>query len=523
MIFSDPFFLFLVLPVTVALFYWAAPRLGKTVAMAIVFAASLIIYWPWGERNVTILLASVTVNFLSAAVMLGAPPERRALRRSALIVGQSYNLLTLVWFKYKFVQGFYYGAMGVEFTAYDALIPIGISFYTFQQAAVLADAYSYEPNVREFLGSFQKWSDRARGFIRYSFFVTFFPHMIIGPIAYVHEIWPQLASTRFGRMRRTNISVGLMLIGIGMFKKLVLADNLGTFADPVFSAAAHGGTLDVITGWIGVFAYYTQLYFDFSGYSDMALGLARLFGIIFPINFFSPLKSVGIIDFYRRWHMTLTRVISRFLFSPLSLWGTRFTVRHRIPPIPTRLLRLWLPLLLNFEVIGLWHGALWTFVFFGAVHGLWYVAEIEVRATKAWKSWRKRSSPWARRILGRMMFTVPMALTFAAFRSESLSAFFHLVHELARFQIHTLHWSRLFAPVEAVCWIAMAMAVIHLLPNSVELLRRYRPGIMTYENEFYGFRLLWRPSWPWALFWLALVVTALYYIWRQPPFLYMGF
>lgn len=520
MIFSDPSFLFFVLPFTLLLFYVAVPRLGKTAGMGIVFIASLVIYWPWGERNVTILLASVLVNYTVAITLLSLPPERRALRRTALAAGLGYDLLSLAWFKYTIFQFVYYRTAGVQATLEQAAIPIGISFYTFQQAAVLADAYNYDASVRSFLGQLDRSRHKLRAFVRYSFFVTFFPHMIIGPIAYVHEIWPQLASKRFGRIRQIDIAVGIMLIGIGLFKKLVIADNLGDFSTPVFAGAAQGGSLNVISAVLGILGYYTQLYFDFSGYSDMALGLARLFGIVFPINFYSPLKSVGIVDFYRRWHMTLTRVISRFLFSPISLFGTRYSLKHHLGPIPSRLLRLWLPLVINFEVIGLWHGGLWTFAFFGAVHGIWYVIETEVRSTKKWKRWKKATSAGLRRVLGRLIFVGPMALTFALFRSESLGAFFHLVHELLRFNVHV---AQSIPVVSAAEWIGAALIIIYALPNSVELLSRYNPGIMTYENESYGIRLKWRPNWRWALYWCALVLVSLHYIWRQPPFLYMGF
>ncbi|MGE5563989.1 MAG: MBOAT family O-acyltransferase [Bacillota bacterium] len=520
MIFSDPSFLFLVLPLTLLLFYAAVPRLGKTAGMGIVFVASLIIYWPWGERNVTILLASVLVNYTAAITLLSLPPERQGLRKTVLALGLGYDLLSLAWFKYTIFQYFYYRTVGVQATLEAAAIPIGISFYTFQQAAVLADAFNYEPSVRSFLGQLERSTHKLRAFVRYAFFVTFFPHMIIGPIAYVHEIWPQLASKRFGRFRQIDIAVGIMLIGIGLFKKLVIADNLADFSAPVFAGAAQGGSLNVVSAGLGILAYYTQLYFDFSGYSDMALGLARLFGIVFPINFYSPLKSVGIVDFYRRWHMTLTRVISRFLFSPISLFGTRYSMERRLGPIPSKLLRLWLPLVINFEVIGLWHGALWTFALFGAIHGLWYVVEMEVRSSKKWKAWKKKTSAGLRRALGRLIFVGPMALTFALFRSESVAAFFHLVRELFRFDLHV---PQSIPPLAAAQWIAAALIIIYALPNSVELLSRYNPGIMTYENESYGFRLKWRPNWRWAAYWTMLVLISLHYIWRQPPFLYMGF
>ena len=492
MIFSDPSFLFAVLPVTMLLFYGLTARLGTTWGLGVLFISSVIIYLRWGERNVAILLSSVAANFVALCIIVPDNGQPGA-RVSALYLGLAYNLLTLIWFKYNFVRVWLTSDTAPVLA--DIGIPIGISFYTFQQASVLVDAYNREPSVARFVGDLRTIASKLRGFVRYGFFVTFFPHMIIGPIAYMHEIEPQIAGARFGKFRAIDVSVGLMLIGFGLFKKLVLADNLAQFADPVFAQAAQGGSIDPVSGWLGILAYYTQLYFDFSGYSDMALGLARLFGVTFPINFFSPLKAVGIVDFYRRWHMTLTRVISRFLFSPLSLAGTRYAARHHWRKTPAKMIRLWLPLFLNFEVIGLWHGATWTFVLFGAVHGAWYVIETEVRTTRTWKSWKKYSSPKLRRAIGRVGFLVPMALTFAIFRSSSLEAFRHL---LLAVTWPDASLPRITPTLEAAAWVGVGLAIIHLLPNSIELMRRYRPGILTYENEQYGFDVRWRPDWRWA-------------------------
>lgn len=518
MIFTDPTFLFLVLPVLFALFYGVSARFGKTAGLGVILVGSILVYAPWGGRNLALLMVSVAVNYTCLSIILARPTTDKGVRRWAMIAGESYNLLSLLWFKYMILRSLFGGYLAAD--PGSVAIPIGISFYTFQQASVLADAYHGEPSVRAFIGRLGSLRDRAAGIVRYAFFVTFFPHMLIGPIAYIHEIQPQIASARFGRFRSIDLSVGLMLIGIGMFKKLVLADNLALLADPVFAQASAGTPINAIAAWVGVFAYYAQLYFDFSGYSDMALGLARIFGIVFPINFFSPLKAVGIIDYYRRWHMTLTRVISRFMFSPLSLKGTRFAAARRLPPIAARVLGVWIPLVINFEVIGLWHGSALTFVLFGLVHGLWYAAETDIRTRKRWKKWRKSSSPTLRRWLGRLIFPVPMALSLAIFRSDSVSAFGHLLKELVRFDFAAL---RTVPLAFSAVMLSSAFAVIYLLPNGVELLRRYRPGIMTYENESYGPPILWRPNWRWALFWLGLVLASLYYVSRQPPFLYMGF
>ncbi|MEJ7016568.1 MBOAT family O-acyltransferase, partial [Sinorhizobium meliloti] len=264
-------------------------------------------------------------------------------------------------------------------------IPAGISFYTFHQAAFLADAYVREKSVVEFFEGTRSLRSGFWAFCRYGAFVSFFPQLIIGPITYLHEFHPQVKSRKFISFDPLDIAVGLAFISIGMFKKVVIADNIAPTVDLVFGAAGAGAVMDPAHAWIGALSYMAQLYFDFSGYSDMALGLARMFGLRYPLNFYSPFKANGILDYYRRWNMTLTRVIARFLFTPLSIAGTRYCAVHRLSPLPTQILGLWLPMLINFQVLSLWHGAAWTFVAFGLMQGVWSAAEAQIRGSKKYK------------------------------------------------------------------------------------------------------------------------------------------
>jgi len=521
MIFTDPFFLFAFLPVVCAGFYLVSAKFGSTGGLAVILAASVAFYAPWGIWMLSVLLASVVVNFMFAQAMLSLPESRLRLRKACFVSGELFNFGALIWFKYHFVQRLVFPA-----SAADLIVPIGISFYTFHQAAFLADAFNREPRTVEYVGGLRTISDKLRGFVRYAAFVMFFPQLVIGPITYLREFQPQVTSRRFGQFRHSDAGIGLMLIALGMFKKVVIADNLALYVDPVFSQAANVGAgvgLDAALIWTAILAYYAQLYFDFSGYSDMALGVGRLFGIRFPINFFSPLKAVGIIDFYRRWHMTLTRVISRFLYTPLSLAGTRFAVEHDWSGVRRLLIGVWVPLLINFEVIALWHGATLTFVAFGLIHGVWYTMETQIRTTAAWKRWKRATSDRMRTFLGRALFIVPMSLTFALFRSADVGAAVTLVREALSFNVRDV---RQFFLAESFPLLAFAFAVIYLMPNSVQLLGSWRPGLMTYENDAYQPRWLavnWRPNWSWSAFMLGLFAVSLYFAYRQPPFLYMGF
>ena len=521
MIFIDPAFLFLFLPIFLSAFFISRKLFGADGAIFVVFLGSLICYAPWGLLAFLLLLTSIAINFTIGTVLVRGSGHGATRFGGALYYGgQAYNFLALIWFKYQFIQ-YWLATSGAGHHFVLAAIPAGISFYTFHQAAFLADARRGEPSAVAICAA-DSLPRRVRAFVRYGAFVTFFPQMIIGPITYMKEFLPQVRREEFGRFHAASFSVGIFLIASGTFKKLFLADNLNLLVVNNFSAAHSGAPLTATAAWFATMGYYAQLYFDFSGYSDIALGLARLCGLRYPINFYSPLKAVGILDFYRRWHMTLTRVISRFVFTPLSVAGTRRSMRMAKPW--RKALSLWLPLLVNFELIALWHGATATFVVFGLLHGSWYVIETEVRATRWFKNWRKRSSERLRAVLGRLIFVLPMMLTFALFRSQSLEGFARLLAALvgqggAGAVPAPFDW-RQFA------FLGFSFFVIGVLPNNIELLRRYRPGIMTFENPLSRIaRLLpaWRPNWAWALLAGVLFVSGLAFIARQPPFLYQGF
>lgn len=526
MIFTEPLFLFLLFPLACFLFYLFTPKRGPSFGLGILLVISLLFYLPWGWEYFGLLVLSITANFFAAYILLATPDEKKKRRKAALALGLLYNFGSLGWFKYMLPLLHHYGLItgtSDNFSVVDIAIPIGISFYTFQQAIFLVDAYNRDASVVAFFGSFREPWGRLRGYVHHAFFVSFFPHLVIGPIVYLKEFQPQVENPQFGRLRLRDLEVGLTLVAIGLFKKVVLADNLAPIANHVFHAVDVHHNVSMASAWVGALAYYAQLYFDFSGYSDMALGLARTLGVRFPINFFSPLKSVSIADFYRRWHITLTRVIARFLYIPLSVAGTRFAMERRWGKLPTRMISQWLPLLVNFEVIALWHGPYLTFVVFGLIHGIWYVAETEVRISKPWKKFKKATSNTTRAVLGRMLFTLPMLFTFALFRSSSLESFFALVGRMFSFGPGAFQLK--LGPADVVCLLA-ACSAVWLLPNAYEFLRRYRPGIATYANEYYGLKSLsfaWRANAFWGVTILSMSAIAMYYFNRPSIFLYMGF
>jgi alginate O-acetyltransferase complex protein AlgI len=519
MLFTDPVFLFLVLPLACGIFYFLIPRFGSGAGHAWLLLISLLFYWTWGTFYVAVLTVSCTANFAAACFILSTPDDRGAARRAALWLGQLYNFGALIWFKYRILL-FLFGGTHQRYSLIDVAIPIGISFYTFQQAILLVDAYHRDPSVVSYLGDMRTFLGKMRGFLRHAFFVAFFPHLVIGPIVYLSEFQPQVQSSEFGRPKRVNLEVGAALIIMGLFKKMVIADHLAPIADGLFGTGRPlDGHIPMAVAWLGTLAYYLQLYFDFSGYSDLALGSARMLGIRFPINFYSPLKAIGIIDHYRRWHITLTRVIARFIYTPMSLTGARLAAGLGWRALPAKVVAIWLPLLINFEVIGLWHGARPTFVLFGLVHGVWYVAETTTRSSRAFKAWCKRRSKETRAVLGRLLFLFLMPLTLALFRSATVSDFWVVLKSLFSLTAGVPH-------VKETAEVLIGCAIAGLLPNSMQLLARYRAGIATYANErntakFLRFR--WRPDWTWTLPMAGMLVVCIYYMARQPPFLYLDF
>ena len=519
--FTDFAFLFLLLPIGCALFYHLTVRFEASVGFVLLLGVSLLFYSTWGNRNLILLACSISVNFAACCLILMTPDTRRALRRTTLYLGQAYNFGTLLWFKYRIIASIF-AATSPTYSLLDTAIPIGISFYTFQQAILLVDAYHRDASVTAYMGEMRTLFGKIRGYIRHAFFVSFFPHLIIGPIVYLSEFQPQVASRNFGRAKRINLEVGVGLVIVGLFKKIVIADRLAPIADAVFDrpdrllSPVHVSTA---TAWIAALAYCAQLYFDFSGYSDLALGCARMLGIRFPMNFYSPWRAVGIVDYYRRWNITLTRVIARFVYSPLSMSAARVAVRSRWPRGLFNLTSVWIPLLINFEIIALWHGARLTFMLFGVLHGLWYVAETAIRSTRAFSTWRNIATDRTRAMIGRGIFLAIMPLTFVLFRSATLPRF---TQDLGIM----LHFVGGLPHLRDCLLVGAVLAIIWLLPNSMQLFANYRPGIVTYpvtDETPSRMRFRWRPDLPWTVFMSGLLLASLYTLAQQPLFLYLGF
>jgi D-alanyl-lipoteichoic acid acyltransferase DltB (MBOAT superfamily) len=386
MLFNSYPFIFIFLPAALA-GYFAANRLGTTAPVIWLALASLIFYsfsnWPF----VALLLASIAFNYFIGWLLISASLRARP-RFAVLTIGVSGDLLALSVFKY---AGFVVANVDALFStsfAVNILLPVGISFYTFTQIAFLVDAYR---------GKVAHYA-----LPHYALFVTYFPHLIAGPILHHRDMIPQFESADSKRINPRLILYGLIIFGIGLFKKTVLADGI----QPLVAAAFHQASPSFDQAWIGALAYTFQLYFDFSGYSDMAIGISLMFGIFLPLNFNSPYKAASIIDFWRRWHMTLSQFLRDYLYIPLG--GNRHG----------SLLR-YVNLMITMLLGGLWHGAAWTFVIWGALHGLYLCIN------HAWSNYGPPIPDSLRRTAGIASFLLTFLAVVVAwvfFRADSLAS-----------------------------------------------------------------------------------------------------
>jgi len=353
MLFNSHQFLLVFLPVSLAAFYFLG-RFSPRWSAGFLALASVGFYTWWDIANLAPLFLSIAVNYVVGILLVhGRTSMDLMVRRMLLTSGLVFDLGMLGWYKY---SGFL-ASLAAHFETWlphsDVLLPLGISFFTFTQIAFLMDAYrgeakEYDP-------------------ILYLLFVTFFPHLIAGPIIHHKEMMPQFAAPVTYRPRSANIALGLTIAVIGLCKKVFLADRLAPFADSVFTAAATT-TLTLFESWMGALAYTFQIYFDFSGYSEMAVGFALMFNIVLPWNFNSPYRATSIIEFWRRWHMTLSRFLRDYLYFPLG--GNR--LGH---------IRTYLNVFVVMVLGGLWHGAGWTFITWGAIHGVLILVNHALRDT----------------------------------------------------------------------------------------------------------------------------------------------
>lgn len=443
MLFTTAGFSAIYLPVVFVLFFLIGPR-STRLAAAWLFAASLFFYGYWMPEFTLLLVGSICWNFFVG--MRIAQSGRRERSRRWLIAGIVVDLVLLAYFKYaNFFVDSLSAVLGSDWELARITLPIGISFFTFTQIAFLADAY--QKGVREYR------------FIHYGLFVTYFPHLIAGPVLHHAQMMPQFGEASTYRPALGNIAGGMAIFALGLFKKVVLADGISPYADTVFDGTAAGAVPNTVEAWVAALAYTFQLYFDFSGYSDMAIGLSWMFNIRLPYNFDSPYRALNISDFWRRWHMSLSAFLRDYLYVPLG--GNRNGPSRRY-------VNLFVTMLLG----GLWHGAAWTFVFWGGLHGLYLAINHAYRRALGHRHARVAANP-AHKLAAWALTMLAAIIAWVFFRAVDFSSAAAILQGMAGInqagtagEAHVLLWNQGLSVERAVIWCAALSLLAFLCPNS---------------------------------------------------------
>jgi D-alanyl-lipoteichoic acid acyltransferase DltB (MBOAT superfamily) len=515
MLFNSYGFLFAFLPLTLA-GYCCLARYGASATAAWLAAASLFFYGWWDSRYLLLLGGSILFNYALAGRIAAAPPPAKKRWLTAAI---GANLLLLAYYKY---ANFFLASVavlaGTSPPLLHIVLPVGISFFTFTQIAYLVDTAQGKVHERHLLP--------------YVLFVTYFPHLIAGPVLHHKQMMPQFADADKRRLSAVNCAAGISIFIIGLAKKVLLADSLAPQASAVFDTA---DVPSLLLAWGGVLAYAFQLYFDFSGYSDMAIGLSRLFGIRLPLNFDSPYKAGDIAEFWRRWHMSLSRFLRDYLYIPLG--GSR-----RGPLLRYR------NLMLTMVLGGLWHGAGWNFAIWGGLHGLFLIVHQGWVALSARLGWRAGHP--ALRPAAVLLTFLSVCCAWVFFRAPDLAAALRILkgmcgtsgiglpdvvgHHLGPLQalleeagvVFFLGGGARFTATWS--WVAVAALIAFCLPNTQQIVRerdvREEGGPLRIAGaDALAAHLRWAPSPAWALGLGLLGLAGLMSLSNPSEFLYFQF
>ncbi len=485
--------------------YWLVGRSDERLGKPLLIVASFVFYGFWIPAYLILITASILFNHAIVRAVLSEPVP--GVRRALTVLGITLNLALIGFYKYAaFLVESFNWTLQTEFSVPEIVLPISISFFTFQQISLLVDAH-------------QGRVERLR-FWDHVLFISFFPQLIAGPIVRQHDMLPQLEARRNWSLRADYLAIGIALFSLGLFKKTVLIDPVVPYLDLVYQAAASGDAVGFLDGWAAGIGYGFQIYFDFSAYSDMAIGLGIMFGIHLPINFFSPYKADSIRVFWRRWHISLSRFLRDYLFVPLG--GSRRGLVHTVAA-----------LIVTMALGGLWHGAGWTFVVWGLLHGAYLSSNHLWRAFVA--RWlpglrdRVRRSP----VLGIAMRALSIGITFLAvsfawvfFRSPDIDSAMRLA--VAMFGFSGWH-EVVFLTRGIVPIFPLYFLIIWVMPNTMELFQTTRAALHVedYRDDevsplFPGW-LSFNLSVGWATTTAVVFICAWFALSNLSPFIYFQF
>jgi alginate O-acetyltransferase complex protein AlgI len=515
MSFNSVLFIFGFLPATVIGYYSIALSRLHWFRLPFLILATATFYARGSSQFLILLVASVAANYAVGTLIAGS---KGFLERFWLWIGVAGNLAVLLWFKYAiFVASNLNMIFDSDFKVEQVALPLGISFYTFQQIAFLVDT-----SRRQF---------EKPGLINYFAFVLFFPQLLAGPISLAREIVPQMKIRPIWSSVPANILIGLTIFGLGMFKKTVVADTAALWATPIFQGAAAGASPAALVAWGGALAYTLQIYFDFSGYSDMAIGIARMFGILLPLNFHSPLRSKSIIDLWRRWHITLGRFVQTYFFQPIAVPLARFCSDRGLGDGVSVAVSILLPTFLALVIIGAWHGGNWTFVLFGAMHGSFMVIN------EAWNYLTKKRRkghiiPHWRKVLAGALTLLAFVIAAVPFRSADVTTAMRVWTGMAGFNLGPDAWNEWPVLTPLGAWglyplIGLGFLCVYFLPNTQQIMARITPALewskwRKVDPAIFGFE--WRPTVSWSIAGGAVLMIGIIFVARgSTQFVYFAF
>ncbi len=519
MLFNSYLFLFGFLP-TALIGYQLAGYFHRKAVVAWLAFMSLVFYAYWRPAFLFVLVGSIVLNYLASALISRRIPN--GVSSSAwLWIAITTNLGILGFYKYLFP---FLNFVDPRHHWVNVALPLGISFFTFTQIAYLVDLH--------------QGVAKQQDIISYAVFVTFFPHLIAGPILHHKDMMPQFQRSQDGgryRLNASDLAVGTSWLLMGLAKKVLLADYFSKTADTIF---AFHAPMAPGFAWRGALCYALQLYFDFSGYSDMALGLARMFSIDFPINFDSPYKASSMIDFWKRWHITLSQYIADYVFTPLQ-FAVRARRRGKGLPVNRAALStprgffdmIAVPTLTSMFIAGIWHGAGFQFLIYGILHGIF------ISINHRWNLWRQ-SLPEADAPKGRvtrafwhsasvLLTFVCVLVTFIFFRAAGTAQAVSLVRSM----VHAYPAAALQVPAGEVSGSSLLLKIVGgylivwFMPNTQQILRLCQPSIHPENVEPSSFfpRLLWSPSALWAITGAFTFILVLIRLQAPSSFLYFQF
>lgn len=496
MLFNSYIFIFGFLPVTFCLYHFFLNKGRMRQALFILTAASLFYYSWWNPKNLLLIGGLMGFVYFIAKGMMFYQNKKSPMKKCLLILGITGNMAALGYFKYtNFIVDNINVFLAHDITIAKIILPIGISFFTFQKIALLVDVY---------YGKVSKLN-----FPDYALFVTFFPQLIAGPIVHHSEVMPQFSQLK--KLTWDNAAAALTFFFIGLAKKVIIADTAARYSSPYFQAALNGTHLNFFTSWSAVLSYTVQIYFDFSAYSDMAIGLGLLFGIHLPINFNSPYKSHSIIDFWRRWHMTLSRFLRDYVY--FSLGG------NRKGPV----LR-YANLLLTMLIGGIWHGAGWTFLIWGVLHGTYLMINHGWHAIIEKFSLHSISQNLFSNVICRMITFFAVMTGWIFFRAENVSSAIDILKSMfGRYGFD-------ISQTSSVSLLGLGIALSFLLiawfmPNSQQIMAYLEPN---QKQSKYGVHdsstpIIWKPSKAWAIYTGILAAVCLMAFSQVSEFIYFQF